>query len=229
MEKQAYLAAGQRAMLAARMTKLSKRAREGDDRDASIEAPVPQSEAAKRLRVGRSSVQRAADLLERAAPELVAAVDRGLIAVSTASELLPLSKDEQVKVATADSPRQAARQALKQLGMNRRSDVEPTRLFRQLTSAFEKTPTVGMRELVRLFLEQHATSDEQNEKLVESARACVTRFAELAKQIEERTLCGYQSCGRIYFRGRSKRAPGQKYCSRLCAQRAGESLAWQGP
>ena len=229
MREQAYLAAGQRAMLAARMTKLSEPARDGHYRDASIEAPVPQSEAAKRLRVGRSSVQRAADLLERAAPELLAAVDRGLIAVSTASELLPLSKDEQVKVATADSPRQAARQALKQLGMNRRSDVEPTRLFQQLTSAFEKTPTVGMRELVRLFLEQHATSDEQNEKLVESARACVTRFAELAKQIEERTLCGYQSCGRIYFRGRSKRAPGQKYCSRLCAQRAGKPLAWQGP
>jgi hypothetical protein len=165
----------------------------------------------------------------RAAPELVAAVDRGLIAVSTASELLPLSKDEQVKVATADSPRQAARQALKQLGMNRRSDIEPTRLVQQLTSAFEKTPSAGIQELVRLFLEQHATSDEQNEKLAESARACVARINELANQIEERTLCGYQSCGRIYFRGRSKRAPGQKYCSRLCAQRAGESLAWQGP
>lgn len=228
MEKQAYLAAGQRAMLAARMTKLSKSAREGHYRDASIEAPVPQS-AAARLKVGRSSVQRAADLLERAAPELVAAVDRGLIAVSTASELLPLSKDEQVKVATADNPRQAARQALKQLGMNRRSDVEPTRLLQQLTSAFEKTPTVGMRELVRLFLEQHATSDEQNEKLIESARVCVTRFAELAKQIEERTLCGYQYCGRTYFRGRNKRAPGQKYCSRRCAEIAGELLAWQNP
>jgi hypothetical protein len=229
MEHQAYLAAGQRAMLAARMTKLSEPARDGHYRDASIEAPVPQSEAAKRLRVGRSSVQRAADLLERAAPELIAAVDRGLIAVSTASALLPLSKEEQVKVATADSPRQAARQALKQLGMNRRSDVEPTRLFQQLTSALEKTPTVGMRELVRLFLGQRETSDEQNEKLAESARACVARIAELAKRIEERTLCGYQNCGRVYLQGRKKRAPGQKYCSRLCAQRAGEPLAWQGP
>lgn len=213
-------------MIAARMTKLSKPARDGHYRDASIEAPVPQSAAAKRLGVGRSSVQRAADLLERAAPELVAAVDRGLIAVSTASALLPLSKDEQLKVATADSPQQAARQALKQLGINRRSDVEPTRLFQQLTSAFEKTPTVGMRELVRLFLEQHATSDEQNEKLAESARMCVTRIAELAKQIEERTLCGDQSCGRIYFRGRSKRAPGQKYCC-ACARSALASL-WRG-
>jgi hypothetical protein len=56
MEKQAYLAAGQRAMIAARMTKLSKPTREGHYRDASIEAPVPQSAAAKRLRVGRSSL-----------------------------------------------------------------------------------------------------------------------------------------------------------------------------
>jgi hypothetical protein len=110
--------------------------------------------------------------------------------------------------------------------MNRRSDVEPTRLFQQLTSAFEKTPTVGMRELVRLFLEQHATSDEQNEKLVESARACVTRFAELAKQIEERTLCGYQSCGRVYFGGRSKRAR-VKNIVRACARSALASL-WRG-
>ena len=112
------------------------------------------------MRLGRSSVQRATDLLERAAPELIAAVDRELIAVSTAPALLPLSKEAQVRVAIADSPRQATRQALKQLGMNRRSDVEPTRLLQQLTSAFEKAPTVGMRELVRLFLEQCATSDE---------------------------------------------------------------------
>jgi hypothetical protein len=113
--------------------------------------------------------------------------------------------------------------------MNRRSDIEPTRLLQQLTSAFEKIPTAGMQELVRLFLGQQATSDEQNEKLVESARACVTRFAELAKQIEERTLCGYQYCGRTYFRRRNKRAPGAKYCSRRCAERAGEPLVWQGP
>jgi hypothetical protein len=107
--------------------------------------------------------------------------------------------------------------------------VEPTRLFELLTSAFEKTPSTATQELVRLFLGQHATSGEQNEKLAESARACVMRFAELANRIEERTLCGYQYCGQVYFRGRNKHAPGQKYCSRSCAQRAGEPLTWQGP
>jgi hypothetical protein len=81
---------------------------------ASIEAPTAQSEAAKKLRVGRS-VQRATNVLKKGTPELVEAVDGGLIPVSTASKLLVLPENEQVKITTADNPQQAARQAVRQL------------------------------------------------------------------------------------------------------------------
>jgi hypothetical protein len=101
--------------------------------DASIEAPISQAEAARRLGVGRSSVQRAASLLKHAAPELVAAVEAGLIAVSAASRLLALPKIEQVRIATGDNPRQAARQAAERLGTKGHNDIDVPRLLERLT------------------------------------------------------------------------------------------------
>jgi len=44
---------------------------------------------------------------------------------------------------------------------------------------FEKNPTGEMQELVRLLCDQQAISYEQREKLVELARACVARIADL--------------------------------------------------
>jgi|SRR5580704_16264930 hypothetical protein len=75
MEEGVYLNASQRAIIAARMANRPGDALKNHLQDASIEAPISQSEAARRLRVGRSSVQRAASLLKNAAPELVAAVE----------------------------------------------------------------------------------------------------------------------------------------------------------
>jgi hypothetical protein len=228
MEEGAYLNDSQRAIIAARMANRPGAAPKNHLQDASIEAPISQSEAARRLRVGRSSVQRAANLLKNAAPELVASVEAGLIAVSTASRLLALPRIEQVKIATGDCPRQAARQAAGQLEMKNR-DIDPTRLLERLTSRFEKTPTGEMQELVRLVCDQRAISYEQREKLAELARACVARIADLATRLEEPNLCGYQYCGKAYNQGRKRRVPGAKYCSPLCAQRAGEPSAWKGP
>jgi hypothetical protein len=228
MEEGVYLNANQRAIIAARMANRPEAGHKNHSQDASIEAPISQAEAARRLSVGRSSVQRAANLLKNAAPELVVAVEAGLIAVSTASRLLALPKLEQIKIATGDCPRQAARQAAGQLEMKNR-DIDPTRLLERLTSRFEKTPTGEMQELVRLVCDQRAISYEQREKLAELARACVARIADLATRLEEPNLCGYQYCGRAYNQGRKRRVPGAKYCSPLCAQRAGEPSAWKGP
>ncbi len=229
MEEREYLDESQRAMKAARLANLLDGVRKGHAQGASIEAPTAQSEAAKKLRVGRSSVQRATNVLKKGTPELVEAVDGGLIPVSTASSLLVLPENEQVKITTADNPQQAARQAVRQLGMKRRGSIDPTRLFEELTSIFEKTPAVEMQDMVRLFLDQRATSYEQRERLAESARACAARVADLASRIEEPNLCAYQYCGRVYGRKRNKHAPGAKYCSPVCAARAGEPSAWKGP
>ena len=79
MEEELYLNDSQRAIIAARMASRPRVAHKIHLHDASIEAPVSQAEAARRLRVGRSSVQRAANLLKNAAPELVAAVEAGRV------------------------------------------------------------------------------------------------------------------------------------------------------
>jgi Double zinc ribbon len=145
-------------------------------------------------------------------------------AVSTASRLLALPKLEQIKIATGDYPRQAARQATGQLEMKNGSDIDPTRLLEKLTSRFEKTPTGEM-----LLCDQRTISYAQCEKLTELARACVTRIADLVTRLEAPILCSYQSCGKTYNQGRKRRVPGGKYCSPLCAQRAGEPSAWKRP
>jgi hypothetical protein len=72
---------------------------------------LPLTEAAKLLKVGRPSVQRAAVVLRTASPELVAAVAHGQIPVSTASKLAVLSEAEQVKVAGDVNPSRGAADA----------------------------------------------------------------------------------------------------------------------
>jgi hypothetical protein len=69
MEDGLYLNASQRAIIAARMANPPEAAHKGHLPDASIDAPISQAEAARRLSVGRSSVQPAANLLKNAAPE----------------------------------------------------------------------------------------------------------------------------------------------------------------
>lgn len=91
-----HLNESQRAMIAKRLATLKR----GDNQHASIEASS-QDEAAKLLKVSRSAVQRAAVVQAKAAPELVAAVDRGDIPVSTAAKLVDLPKARQREIAKA--------------------------------------------------------------------------------------------------------------------------------
>jgi N6-adenosine-specific RNA methylase IME4 len=113
-----HLTESQRAMVAAKLATL----RIGDNqfsKAAAVDAPplplgsgegaavvaqpeplVSQSEAADVLNVGRRSVQRAAVVEDKAAPELKAAVEAGKVAVSTAAEIAEaLPAEEQKGVA----------------------------------------------------------------------------------------------------------------------------------
>lgn len=83
-----HLSESQRSMVAGRMADLPK----GSNQHASIEAPS-QEEAAVRLNVSRSNVQRARLVLSGGAPELVEAVDGDLIAVSAAAKVVELLPD----------------------------------------------------------------------------------------------------------------------------------------
>jgi hypothetical protein len=78
-----HLNESQRAMAAARLANMKQGARTDL---ASIEA-MSQTQAADRLNVDRSSVQRARVVLDTATPELAHAVDAGLLAVSKAAGL----------------------------------------------------------------------------------------------------------------------------------------------
>ena len=81
-----HLDESQRAMVAARLANLKD-----GQRAASIEASASQGRVAKLLNVRRSGVQRA-QVIDKGAPELIQAVDRGDIAVSVAAALATASE-----------------------------------------------------------------------------------------------------------------------------------------
>lgn len=88
-----HLDESQRSMVAARIAKLEE-GRPPASAIASGEA-VTQGEAAAIMKVGRSSVQRARKVIERAAPEVVTAVDRGELEVKAAAEIADAPQAEQ--------------------------------------------------------------------------------------------------------------------------------------
>ena len=98
-----HLNESQRAMVA---TKLATLVAGTNRRNTRKSAGVPtQAEAAAMLKVSPRTVQAANAVLDNGTPEMVAAVERGDIAVSRAAELTKLS-DEQQREAIADAKRQ---------------------------------------------------------------------------------------------------------------------------
>jgi N6-adenosine-specific RNA methylase IME4 len=85
-----HLDESQRAMVAAKLATL----RLGDNQHAPIGAPS-QDKAADLLNVGRRTVQRAREVQEQGAPELVQAVERGTVSVSAAADIATLPRNEQ--------------------------------------------------------------------------------------------------------------------------------------
>jgi len=215
--------------MAARLASLHNGVRRGRAQAASIEAATTQSEAAKILKVGRPSVQRAAVVLRTASPELVEAVAQGLIPVSTASRLAGLSEAEQVKVAGDVNPRRAARQVLEQLAAKAPASGGISRVIAQLTVELEKLPSAWMKDRILLVDEQATTSYADREKLAEAVRAAVGRLAALGNRIEEPNFCAYKSCQMGFRSRRKKHAPGEKYCCWRCAELAGDRSAWPLP
>ena len=223
-----HLSESQRAMVAARAANLAPGIRGDYVTAASKEAAVSQSEAATKLKVSRSLVQRATKALKKGPPELVEKVDRGLIPVSTASKLVVLPKAEQVKIATAENPLRAAREMAEEPRVNSATKLGTGWSLEHLLAECEKIPTTEIKGSV-LSPAERAMSYEQRDQLVTAVREAVSRLAELADQIEAPNVCAYTYCHMGRGSRRQKCIPGQKYCSELCAERAGERSAWCRP
>jgi len=86
-----HLDESQRAMVAAKLATL----RIGDNQHSE---GLPIGRGSELLSVGERSVARAREVLERGAPELVGAVEQGMVSVSAAADVATLSKDEQAEV-----------------------------------------------------------------------------------------------------------------------------------
>lgn len=107
-----HLNESQRAMVAGRLAKLrrgrpSEWNRNRDDKPANLPelSDVKQEEAAGLLHVSERSVRTARRVLDKAAPEVIAAVDRGEVAVSAAADLAERPEDEQLEILRTVAPR----------------------------------------------------------------------------------------------------------------------------
>jgi ParB-like chromosome segregation protein Spo0J len=127
--KRRHLNETQRAMVAAKIANLTPGRRHatasieavsgvedlfaGGQGEPSRTAPagVTQADAAKLLNVGRASVQRAREVIDHGAPELVGQVERGEIAVSTAAAISAAPIDEQREVASLADKREQRERA----------------------------------------------------------------------------------------------------------------------
>jgi ParB-like chromosome segregation protein Spo0J len=223
-----HLNESQRAMIAARLANLSDGLRKDHAQGASIEAPTSQAEAAQRLNVGRPSVQRAARVLRKGIPELVASVDRGLLSVSRASALVELGAVQQLKIATAADPQREARLAVKQKPERNSGAGAATPSIAQVAAEVEKVPSSIFQERVLLFLDDHMASSEDRAKLADAIRSAAARFSELASQLQAPDVCANRCCNRASGGSPRQRWPGETYCSRHCAEQAYDRAAWNG-
>jgi hypothetical protein len=108
-----HLTESQRASVAAKLVN----AKQGDNRftvDRSIDPSITIDKAAEMLSVGSASVKRAMVVQQHGSPELIAAVERGEVAVSRAAVVAKSTpKEKQVDVAR-DKPKQQEKTLLQQ-------------------------------------------------------------------------------------------------------------------
>jgi hypothetical protein len=221
-----HLNESQRAMIAARLANLPDGLRKDHAQGASIEAPVSQEEAARRLNVARPSVQRAAKLLRRGIPELIAVVDCGRLSVSSASAVSELPAAEQLTIATAADPRHEVLVAFKQ---KRQRKGSPAQSVAQLTAELEKVPSNTLRDKVRLLLENCAPSSQDRARLSDAILNATARLLELSGRLKAPDVCANRYCNRASGGSPRSRSPGEKYCSRHCAEQAYDREAWNHP
>jgi hypothetical protein len=167
--------------------------RDGQRKSASPigEGALSQSDAAALLNVGKRSVERAREVLERGIPELQSAVERGEVSVSAAAEIVDLPGDEQREaVAEKTVAKKAKRARAKKPARQRKAAraaawkaAEAARREAATATAKELIDEIGI-DVVRRLL---ATLDEPGvwEALGEEVRRRATNGA--ATELNENT------------------------------------------
>jgi len=97
--KRRHLNESQRGMVAAKLANMSHGGdRKSDEIKGSIEPLISQAEAAHILSVGKETVKRSKAVQDHGTPELVAAVESGEVAVSTAAIIAQAPPEDQIAV-----------------------------------------------------------------------------------------------------------------------------------
>jgi hypothetical protein len=142
-----HLQESQRALIAAEIAKLRKGANQYTTEDGSIDRSI--TAAATMLNVSPKSVQRARNVLDNAAPEVVAKIRQGIVRVGAVTKkVLALPKDQQAKaIETAksepnvsdkyDAAEEKLIERLKALPLNQAEDAAPATI-RKLRAALEE-------------------------------------------------------------------------------------------
>lgn len=151
-----HLDESQRAIVAGKIATLAH----GGDRSKAPIGALTQAQAADLLNVGERSVERAATVLKTGVPELVHAVESGIVSVSAAAKIAakpPVEQRRVVQLPTASEARKIARETKRPVeardgkvynGRTReqvQADVALTAQISQLTEALEALATMPVK------------------------------------------------------------------------------------
>ena len=143
--KRRHLDESQRAMVAAAIATLKR----GDNQHSPI-GETSQADAAARLNVGKRSVERAADVREHGAPELVRAVEAGKVKVSVAADIATLSKAEQREL-LSNFDRGELLQAVKEIRAEKAEERRAERIERLVAISKGNAP-LGLEQTYPIIL-----------------------------------------------------------------------------
>jgi len=183
-----HLSDSQRGMTAARLSTFSHG---GKRQDANLHLDVSRERAAELLKVSPRTVATAAAVVAKGAPELIAAVDRGDIAVSTAARLVTLPKARQAEIATAGklAKREARKAANRIDAAARRTQEKPPQPFSELNvdPDFQAEAEAAARDIEIERDERIATSGagelaDENTKLTKQVSLLTRRISGLLEE-----------------------------------------------
>lgn len=171
-----HLTTSQRSIVAARMATLP-RGRPSDSSDK--ENPqicgyvFSSDQAAQILRVSPRSVETARKVLEQGSPQLVAAVESGMVPVSRAATIAAQAKSEREQMRMAREKPSRTTQDRDDLPVGSQTAGDPARSSAGWIEAFQKNPapalalrdliaacTAAQRRLIRLLLDEYSEADE---------------------------------------------------------------------